>query len=101
MTFQQAMNQPDITLISDRADELWQNGLEKRSWIKWLNKPNEKSNIIMTLSEILNDYQITSCFFSNDGSRIYTSLNIKDKYSFLFNEGLVSNNKGILTPDII
>lgn len=50
LVFQQAANQPTFTLPSKIANNNWQSSIEKRSWLEWVNKPQEKDSCKMTFS---------------------------------------------------
>jgi WD40 repeat protein len=68
LTFQQAMNQPDISEPYKAADLFWTSGRRKKPWFKWVNKPQHIDPCIMTLEG--HTKFITSCAISPDGKRI-------------------------------
>lgn len=49
LLFQQAANQPDDSLLATAAKEPLEAGLERRAWLRWLNKPKSQSMCLMTL----------------------------------------------------
>jgi WD40 repeat protein len=66
--FQQAANQPNSTAVAKIARLRFEAGLEKRQWLRWINKPEGFSNCLMTLSGHLD--WIVACSFSPDGKRL-------------------------------
>jgi WD40 repeat protein len=66
--FQQAANQPDTTAPAAAANQRWKNKVEKRPWIRWLNKPRAHRPCIMTL--VGHSSAVKHCAFSPDGRRI-------------------------------
>jgi len=68
LTFQQAANQPAHTEPAKRAITRWRDHLERRPWVKWINKPQESDPCKQTYS----GYQesITAGAFSANGKII-------------------------------
>lgn len=52
LVFQQAANEPSFTLPSKIATQNWHRSIEKRSWLEWVNKSQEKDSCKMTFSGI-------------------------------------------------
>jgi WD40 repeat protein len=50
LLFQQAANQPDSTAPAKMAQLRMEAALEKRLWLRWINKPQTRSNCLMTLT---------------------------------------------------
>jgi len=71
LTFQQAANQPDKLAPAKIAHRLWKSGIEKRSWIRWINKPQYKNPCIATLSG--HSAWVHACSYSPDGHRIVSA----------------------------
>ncbi|KAH3757178.1 telomerase protein component 1 [Pelomyxa schiedti] len=68
LTFQQAANQPDVSAVAKAAKQLWDDHLEKRAWIKWVNKPQVLDLCRLTVSAMTDG--VTSTAFSADGQLI-------------------------------
>ncbi len=71
--FQQASNQSVGTLPAKAAIQRLQTGVEKRPWLRWVNKPRGVSACVMTLEGHFGN--IKTCQFSPDGSRIFSQAN--------------------------
>ena len=48
--FQQAANQPDSSAPAQMAQRRFEAGLERRPWLRWLNKPTQGSARLLTVS---------------------------------------------------
>lgn len=68
LLFQQAANQPDSTPVAQIARRRFEAGLEKHAWLRWINKPQNFSNCLMTLTG--HSDWIVACAFSPDGKRL-------------------------------
>jgi WD40 repeat protein len=71
LTFQQAANQPDISMVAETAKKLWQRGIERRAWLEWVNKPRHCDPCIMTLTG--HSRAVRACAYSTDGKRIVSA----------------------------
>ena len=71
--FQQASNQSVGSLPAEAAIQRFEAGLEKRPWLRWVNKPKGVSACVMTLEGHFGN--IKTCKFSPDGSRIFSQAN--------------------------
>ncbi len=88
LSFQQAANQPDHTAPAKEAQRLW-NKIKTassdqqvvQSWVKWLNKPQEKDACKMTFNGF--GEGVTATAFSPDGK--YLACAAKDNVVRLFN----------------
>lgn len=49
LLFQQAANQPDSTPPARTAERRLKAGLEKRPWLRWVNKPQNRNPCLLTL----------------------------------------------------
>lgn len=67
--FQQAASQPPSTAPAQLAERRFNQGLERRSWLRWLNKRQNRARRLLTTH--LAD-EPTSCAFSPDGARVVT-----------------------------
>eukprot|EP01105_Mastigella_eilhardi_P019923 TRINITY_DN470_c0_g1_i2.p1 TRINITY_DN470_c0_g1~~TRINITY_DN470_c0_g1_i2.p1 ORF type:complete len:2366 (+),score=662.97 TRINITY_DN470_c0_g1_i2:216-7313(+) len=65
LTFQQAANQPDSSAASQAAQKLWERKIERRAWIKWLNKPQVQDLCRLTITGMTDG--VTAAAFSSDG----------------------------------
>ena len=71
LTFQQALNEPDVTAPSVVARRLFASGRERRSLFRWINKPQLPSPCLFTMvghRDIVN-----SCDVSRDGQLIVSA----------------------------
>jgi WD40 repeat protein len=50
LLFQQSANQPDSTTPAQTAHNRFQAGLEKRPWLRWINKPQSHDPRLMTIT---------------------------------------------------
>lgn len=71
LVFQQAANQPDSSAPARIARERWEFGFEKRSWLRWINKPQLASPGTVTLAG--HSAAIIACAFSPCGTTIYSA----------------------------
>ncbi|MFY9556912.1 MAG: WD40 repeat domain-containing protein [Blastocatellia bacterium] len=71
--FQQAANQSDSTEPARYARRRFEAGLEKRAWLRWVNKSQTISPCLLTL--IGHDKGVNGCAFSSDGKRIASASN--------------------------
>jgi WD40 repeat protein len=71
LLFQQAANQPDSTTPAGMAQRRFESGLEKRPWLRWLNKPQRPDACVMILSG--HDAPVVAASFSGDGMRIVSA----------------------------
>jgi len=71
LTFQQAANQSDILATAKFAYKLWKSGIERRPWVRWINKPQHIGCCIATLSRHYS--VVNACAYSPDGSRIVSA----------------------------
>ncbi len=71
LTFQQAINQPDVSLPFQAAQQLLGASKIERPWVEWKNKPQHKSPCIMTLAG--HSKWVNFCAYSPDGSRIVSA----------------------------
>ena len=71
LTHQQAANELDSTAPARLARQRFESGLERRPWLRWLNKPQLVSPCLMTL--VGHRAVVTSCAFSPDGWRIVSA----------------------------
>jgi len=67
LIFQQAANQPDSSIISKTANDIWNNNINHKNliWLKWCNKPQQHDACKLTLAG--NSEAMLSCSFSPDG----------------------------------
>jgi WD40 repeat protein len=70
LLFQQAINQPDESIVSIAARQRWHSGLETRPWLRLMNKSQHRDPCILSLT---GQHWITACAFSPDGSRIFSA----------------------------
>jgi len=68
LTFQQAANWPDGRAPARAAAARWASGAERRSWLRWLNKPQGRDACLLTLSG--HGGVVGACAWSLDGARI-------------------------------
>lgn len=68
LLFQQAANQPDSTAPAQAAQRRFEAGLETRSWLRWVNKPQHHDPCLMTLTGHWG--WVYACAYSPDGRRI-------------------------------
>ena len=68
LLFQQAANQPGSTSPVQKAQRRFEAGIEKRPWIRLVNKPEHHDPCVMTLAG--HTQGVTSCAYSPDGRRI-------------------------------
>src|SRR5438445_1564216 len=68
LLFQQAANQPDAMAPATAAERRWENGSEKRGWVRWINKPQQRSACIATL--VGHSGSVRACAYSPDGRGI-------------------------------
>jgi len=71
LLFQQADNQPDSTCPAQMAKRRFEAGLEKRSWLRWMNKPRRHNACLLTLTG--HEGRVTGCGFSPDGTLIVSA----------------------------
>lgn len=75
LLFQQAANQPDTTAPARMAERQFESGLEKRPWLRCLNKPLGRDACLLLLDskQLVTENYISGtlkCRFSPDGTRI-------------------------------
>jgi WD40 repeat protein len=72
LLFQQAANQPDRTAPARMARQRIDAGLEKRPWLRLVNKPASGSACLLTFTghKGVNPPSIEACAFSPDGTKI-------------------------------
>ncbi|MEK6284531.1 MAG: WD40 repeat domain-containing protein [Acidobacteriota bacterium] len=68
LLFQQVANHPDSTLPAQMARQRFETGLEKRPWLRWINKPDSLAQCLMTLE--VGSEEIGACAFSRDGTML-------------------------------
>jgi len=68
LTFQQAANQPNHTAPAIKANNLWNNLQETRSWVGWRNKPKENDPCKMTFSG--HPEAVSACDFSQGSNKL-------------------------------
>jgi WD40 repeat protein len=68
LVFQQAMNQLDISAIAVAARKRWESGIEQRSWLQWVNKPQRLDPCLLTMAG--HRGMVRACAYSPDGRRI-------------------------------
>lgn len=71
LLFQQAANQPDSTAPARMAQPRLASGLEKRPWLRWVNKPQHHDPCLMTL--VGHTDEVSDCAFSPDGRVIVSA----------------------------
>jgi hypothetical protein len=71
LLFQQAANEPDSTAPAQKALRLFETGLERRPWVRRINKPQSVSACLMTLGG--HQSEVKCCAFSPDGRRILSA----------------------------
>lgn len=49
LLFQEAANQPDSTAPARIAQDRFEAGIERRPWLRWVNKPKQKTPHVMIL----------------------------------------------------
>jgi telomerase protein component 1 len=71
LVFQQAANQPDISVASSVAKARFDSGNEKRPWLRWANKPQKHDACLLTLAGY--SEPVLAAAFSPDGTRMVTA----------------------------
>jgi WD40 repeat protein len=71
LLFQQAANQPDSTAPARTAARRFEAGLEKRPWLRWVNKRQNRASCLADL--VAHTGAITTCAYSPDGKRIVSA----------------------------
>lgn len=71
LLFQQSANQPTSTAPANQAASRFESGLERRPWVRWVNKPEFPDSSVMTLAG--HSTTIIACAFSPDDSLIYSA----------------------------
>jgi WD40 repeat protein len=71
LLFQQAANQPDSTSPARLTRQRFEAGLEKRPWLRWINKDRDRSPCMMTF--VGHTSFVKDCGFSPDGQRIVSA----------------------------
>src|SRR5437762_1292317 len=80
LLFQQAANQPEVSVVAAKANASWRAATEKRPWLEWINKPEEQTASVMTLGGGAARFQ--ACAYSPDGRYILSAAGRE-----VFNEG--------------
>jgi len=68
---QQAANHPDTTKPAQIAHNRLEAGLEPRPWLRWVNKPQDRSGSSLLLSG--HSQTVNDCAYSPDGTRIVSA----------------------------
>lgn len=69
VTLQQAANEPDSTLPAQKAQHRLKSG--NLPWIRWVNKPQERSSCLMNFS--MHKLPVVDCAFFPDGSTVLSA----------------------------
>ena len=71
LTVQQAINQPDNTLLSQAGKDYIKLTDFSQPWIEWINKPQERDPCILTFTG--HSRWVYGCAFSPDGTKVLSS----------------------------